>query len=65
MVCDQDTDGGGWTVVLYRDYVENVARQNFDQKAGKYINGFGTVSQQGEHWIGLETLHQLTQLPTV
>ena len=52
------TDGGGWTVFhkrfngfvgFYRDWDE-------------YKNGFGEV--RGEHWLGNEKIHQLTEIPS-
>jgi len=52
--CDQDTDGGGWTLFQRRLNGE----QDFQQNWFAYANGFGNVSS--EHWLGLEKLHQIT-----
>ena len=65
MVCDQSTAGGGWTVVVFRDHVDGVARVDFDLPWQEYKDGFGNVSLQGEHWLGLDTLHQITQQASV
>ncbi|XP_066524267.1 microfibril-associated glycoprotein 4-like [Hoplias malabaricus] len=52
--CDMQTDGGKWTVFQRRmDGTVNFFR-GWDQ----YKKGFGHAA--GEHWIGLETIHQLT-----
>lgn len=51
--CDQETAGGGWTVIMRRlDGFVNFFRRYFP-----YVEGFGSIS--GEFWIGLKKLWQL------
>ncbi|XP_018023365.1 ficolin-1-A, partial [Hyalella azteca] len=53
--CDHSSDGDvGWTVVLLRQDGSVMFNRTLDE----YIQGFGDPS--GEVWIGLETLHALT-----
>ncbi|XP_039256390.2 microfibril-associated glycoprotein 4-like [Styela clava] len=52
--CDQTTDGGGWLVFQRR--MNGLV--NFYRDWNDYVNGFGETPS--EHWLGLETLHQLT-----
>jgi len=54
--CEQDLHGGGWTVLILRQQQE--PQLNFRRDFDEYEEGFGDVS--GEHWIGLETMQQLT-----
>ena len=53
--CEQDIDGGGWTVFQRR--VNNSVRQDFYRNWAAYKAGFGGLS--GEFWLGLDHLHEL------
>uniref|UniRef100_T1IRG7 Fibrinogen C-terminal domain-containing protein n=1 Tax=Strigamia maritima TaxID=126957 RepID=T1IRG7_STRMM len=52
--CDLTTDGGGWTVIQKR----TDGHTNFYRGWQDYKNGFGNI--MGEHWLGNEKLHLLT-----
>ncbi|XP_064084626.1 ficolin-1-like [Macrobrachium nipponense] len=56
VVCDFETDGGGWTVFFNRAIQVNPV--NFNLPWSDYKNGIGNAS--GEHWMGLDFLHLLT-----
>ncbi|XP_783504.4 microfibril-associated glycoprotein 4-like [Strongylocentrotus purpuratus] len=57
--CDQQRDGGGWTVIQRR-FNGNL---NFYRGWQEYAKGFGFLD--GEFWLGLEWIHLLThQGPT-
>uniref|UniRef100_A0A182KH16 Fibrinogen C-terminal domain-containing protein n=1 Tax=Anopheles christyi TaxID=43041 RepID=A0A182KH16_9DIPT len=52
--CEQNSSGGGWLVFQYR-YDGSL---DFNRNWTEYKNGFGSVD--GEFWLGLDRLHQLT-----
>ncbi|KAM5147930.1 tenascin-N isoform 1-T2 [Mantella aurantiaca] len=55
--CDQDTDGGGWTVFQRRTN----GKLDFYQRWRTYVEGFGDPND--EFWLGLEWIHKLTSTP--
>ncbi|XP_055643223.1 ficolin-2-like [Toxorhynchites rutilus septentrionalis] len=54
VVCDQDYEGGGWTVIQNR-YDGSVS---FYRGWDDYVKGFGYL--RGEFWLGLTKIHELT-----
>ena len=50
-----DMTNGGWTIVQKRDG----GSENFYRSWDDYVAGFGDIS--GEHWLGLDKIHRLTQ----
>ena len=58
--CDQDTDGGGWTVIQRRN-AHIKPRENFNPDWASYRKGFGSLT--GEFWWGLQNLWMLTWSP--
>ncbi|XP_076063416.1 angiopoietin-related protein 2-like [Oratosquilla oratoria] len=54
--CDQETGGGGWTVVQRRDDLPPY--EDFYRTYIEYERSFRDV--EGEHWLGLENIHHLT-----
>eukprot|EP00076_Gallus_gallus_P027752 XP_015151159.1 angiopoietin-related protein 1-like isoform X1 [Gallus gallus] len=57
--CDMDTEGKGWTVVQRNTYSTEIT---WKESWTTYKYGFGDV--QGDHWLGTEYLHLLTQQGT-
>ncbi|XP_065094601.1 ficolin-1-like [Ochlerotatus camptorhynchus] len=53
--CDQNYDGGGWTVIQWRFD----GSTNFYRGWTEYKRGFGNLNG-GEFWLGLDIIHQLT-----
>uniref|UniRef100_A0A803SQ74 Angiopoietin like 6 n=1 Tax=Anolis carolinensis TaxID=28377 RepID=A0A803SQ74_ANOCA len=56
--CDQEYDGGGWTVLQRRQD----GSVNFFVTWQHYKNGFGNL--EGEHWLGLDSIYWLTHQDT-
>ena len=56
--CDQETGGGGWTVIQRRGG-GGEGRENFTRNWKEYKEGFGDLN--GEFWFGLEFVNSLTQ----
>lgn len=52
--CDQDYEGGGWTVIQNRFE----GKVDFYRGWHEYEHGFGDLG--GEFWLGLKNMHQLT-----
>ncbi|XP_020809141.1 tenascin-R-like [Drosophila serrata] len=52
--CDQDTNGGGWTIILRR----TDGSEDFYREWEDYEKGFGRAD--GEYFVGLGRLHALT-----
>jgi len=53
--CDQETSGGGWTLIQRR----SDGKEDFNQNWAAYKSGFGSVN--GEFWLGNDHLHELTK----
>ncbi|XP_055542011.1 ryncolin-1-like [Wyeomyia smithii] len=53
--CENSVEGGGWTVI-HRRFDDSVP---FNRSWIDYKYGFGNL--QGEFWLGLENMHQLTR----
>ena len=54
--CDQDTEGGGWTVFLQNAY----GSITFNKKWNYYKDGFGTLEK--DFWLGNEFMYNATKL---
>ena len=59
--CDMETDGGGWIVIQRRN--TSLGTVNFTRNWEDYVNGFGELD--GEFWIGLNNIYQLTNQQNV
>ena len=57
VMCDMDTDGGGWTIIM-RQKRSVVTLVNFYRPWDHYENGFGNPNT--EFWLGLRNIHCLT-----
>ncbi|UJR10670.1 hypothetical protein I4U23_014865 [Adineta vaga] len=56
VLCDMDTDGGGWTIIQRRgDYSQ---QSNFFVTWSSYRRGFGDLTR--DFWLGNEKIHTLT-----
>ncbi|MBM26057.1 MAG: hypothetical protein CL760_10315 [Chloroflexi bacterium] len=56
VTCDMDTDGGGWTIIQYRN-----SFYDFYKDWETYKNGFGTSSN---FWLGNKYIHEITKTGT-
>ena len=54
--CDQETDGGGWTVIQRR--INTTRRENFFRTWAEYRLGFGKKDE--EFWLGNDLISELT-----
>ncbi|XP_058065833.1 ficolin-2-like [Anopheles bellator] len=54
VLCDQEYDSGGWVVIQHRFD----GSTNFYRNWKEYKTGFGQL--EGEFWLGLDRIHQLT-----
>ncbi|XP_052785698.1 fibrinogen-like protein 1 [Mya arenaria] len=55
-----ETSGGGWTVFQRRWYGNN---ENFNRSFAEYENWFGSLD--GEFWLGLKKIHEMTRKENV
>ncbi|XP_019955511.2 tenascin-N isoform X1 [Paralichthys olivaceus] len=58
VLCDMDTDGGGWLMLQRR----TTGKLDFLKRWRQYIAGFGNMTD--EFWIGLDKIYELTNTPT-
>lgn len=56
VLCDADAFEGGWIVLQQRRNGD----VNFTRNWSEYRNGFGSISQYSEFWLGLELIHLIT-----
>ena len=56
-----ETDGGGWTIIQRRN--ASMGWVNFTRNIADYENGFGDLD--GEFWMGLKKIYELTNRQTV
>ncbi|XP_013794031.1 techylectin-5B-like [Limulus polyphemus] len=57
VVCDMDTEGGGWTVIQRRGYFKDMP-QDFNQSWFSYSVGFGNLKE--DFWLGNDIIFALT-----
>ncbi|XP_063197208.1 fibrinogen-like protein 1-like protein [Chroicocephalus ridibundus] len=57
--CDMDTEGKGWTVVQRNTYTTEIT---WEESWTTYKYSFGNM--RGDHWLGTQYLHLLTQQGT-
>ncbi|KAK3798633.1 hypothetical protein RRG08_007449, partial [Elysia crispata] len=58
ILCDTQTDGGGWTVIQRRIKGD----VSFFRDWESYKNGFGKPDSGGDFWLGNEAVHILTYM---
>ena len=56
--CDQETDGGGWAVILRRDQFPKMIAF-YSRTWDEYANGFGDLEK--EFYAGNDLIHALTE----
>lgn len=56
VICDQESDGGGWTILQKR--LDTIPREDFYRTWQEYVLGFGHL--KAEFWVGLKLIHELT-----
>uniref|UniRef100_A0A914V7M5 Fibrinogen C-terminal domain-containing protein n=1 Tax=Plectus sambesii TaxID=2011161 RepID=A0A914V7M5_9BILA len=56
LLCDQDTDGGGWTTIQHKNGTGSFARTWLE-----YKDGFGNATND-DFWLGNELIHRLTSV---
>ncbi|RUS68811.1 hypothetical protein EGW08_023426, partial [Elysia chlorotica] len=54
VLCDTETDGGGWIIFQRRV----IGDWSFYRGWDAYVKGFGALSS--DHWLGLDHVHRLT-----
>ncbi|XP_013791534.1 techylectin-5B-like isoform X3 [Limulus polyphemus] len=57
VVCDMDTEGGGWTIIQRRGYYDDKP-QEFNQSWYQYSVGFGSLND--DFWLGNDKIFALT-----
>uniref|UniRef100_A0A8C5NEG6 Tenascin XB n=1 Tax=Gouania willdenowi TaxID=441366 RepID=A0A8C5NEG6_GOUWI len=57
--CDMETDGGGWTVLVFEQKRKD-GSVDFFRGWKDYVKGFGDPN--GEFWLGLQALNNLTSM---